>query len=130
MIKGMTPQEFGIFVSNGLIVPFLFIVLTYTLIRRDKKRDKLEQQRVEELKAEKEEADERLIKELEASRLSAEERENFLRREASKREEQLMQGFKEITSAIHKLVDELGEVKETVGDLQDLIGNKPTEKVN
>ena len=148
MITNMTPQEFSVFVSNGLIVPFLFIILIATLLKRDKKRDKLDSTRANEARAreeslrlEKEDADERLINELEISRQTAEhreamllekseEREELLKKEASKREDKLMTGFKELTCAIHgvvkevnTVVSELRDVKQDVNDLKSTINN-------
>lgn len=137
MIRSMTPQEFSIFVANGLLIPALFIVLIFTLLKRDKKRDRRDtqlshesRQREEDLRIEKEEAETKLFKELKDSRKASVEREKLIRDdgiereriikdEAAKRESMLMKGFGEITFAIHGLVDEFKEVKHDVRILKE-----------
>lgn len=133
----MTPQEFSIFVANGAVIPILFIILIATIVRRDRKRDRLDEkrgleavQREAALRREKEVADTRLIKELKATQEAAESREDMLRNESTKREKLLkeeaakreailMAGFSELTNAMHNIANEINFVKNTVQDLQN-----------
>lgn len=123
---GWSAQEISILVSNGCVIPVLLFMMYKAEQRRAKKQDDREAQRQreavlreEELRKEKDETENKLIEELRTSRTEAVNREDFLREEAAKREAALMEGFKELTCAMHGIADDLKAVREDVAVLHN-----------